>query len=193
MRSQLPCIVSLAAVGVVLVGCNHTEAPLPPIPGHLAFVSNRGRTGLQYDIFAMSADGTGLVNLTDSLAYDDWPTWSPDHSKIAFQSDRAVNAAQPLDIFVMNADGTNVVQLTTDTTQERQPAWSPDGVKIAFASNREGKFHLNVMNDDGAGLVALAEYRDVRGSASWSPEHRDHVAPARGRKDRGRGDVSHAR
>src|SRR2546427_1713978 len=39
----------------------------------------RSRTGLQYDIFAMGADGTGLVNLTDSLAYDDWPAWSPDH------------------------------------------------------------------------------------------------------------------
>lgn len=30
------------------------------------------RTGLQYDVFVMNADGTGLVNLTDSLAYDDW-------------------------------------------------------------------------------------------------------------------------
>ena len=81
MRSQLPWIVSLAALCVVLAECNHTEAPPPPIPGHLAFVSNRGRTGLLYDIFEMGADGTGLVNLTDSLAYDDWPMWSPDHSK----------------------------------------------------------------------------------------------------------------
>src|SRR5256885_1000271 len=171
MRSQLPCIVSLAAVGVVLVGCNHTEAPPPPIPGHLAFVSNRGRTGLQYDIFAMGADGTGLVNLTDSLAYDDWPAWSPDHAKIAFQSDRVVNAAQPLDIFVMNADGTNVVQLTTDTTQERQPAWSPDGAKIAFASNREGKLHIFTMNaSDGSGVTRLTTGVQTDAQPAWSPD-----------------------
>src|SRR5256884_6559401 len=170
MRSQLPCIVALAALCVVLAACNHTEAPLPPIPGHLAFVSNRGRTGLQYDILETGAGGSGLVNLPDSLAYDDWPTWSPDHSKIAFQSDRAVNAAQPLDIFVMNADGTNVVQLTTDTTQERQPAWSPDGAKIAFASNREGKLHIFTMNaSDGSGVTRLTT--GVQTDAQRSEEH----------------------
>jgi len=114
----------LSILSTALGACRDNQAPLPPIPGHLAFVSTRGRLG-QYDIFFVNADGGGIVNLTDSLADDEWPSWSPDSLKIAFQSDRDVNAAAPLDIFVMNADGTNVVQLTTDTTKEGQPAWSP--------------------------------------------------------------------
>jgi len=102
MRSQLPWIVSLAALCAVLAGCNHTEAPLPPIPGHLAFVSNRGRTGLQYDIFAMGADGSNPVNLTPG----DPPTavnasFSPDAKRILFTGPDGGD----FDIFSMNADG----------------------------------------------------------------------------------------
>src|SRR6266496_3219517 len=138
--------------GLVLAACHNGESPLPPVSGQIAFKSNRGRTGQQFDILLMNADGSGLVNLTDSLAYDDWPAWSHDGSKIAFQSDRFVNAAQPLDIFVMNADGTNVVRLTTDTTQEGEPAWSPDGSKIVFVSNRDSVVHIYLVAPDGRGL-----------------------------------------
>src|SRR6266567_9525966 len=110
--------------GLVLAACHNGESPLPPVSGQIAFKSNRGRTGQQFDILLMNADGSGLVNLTDSLAYDDWPAWSPDGSKIAFQADRSAvaDARDTLDVYVMHADGSNVVQLTRDTTQEGEPA-----------------------------------------------------------------------
>jgi Tol biopolymer transport system component len=49
-------------------------------------------------------------------------------------------------------------------------AISPDGRHVAITLRRQGKIHLNVMNDDGAGLTSLAENLDVRGSGAWSPD-----------------------
>jgi Tol biopolymer transport system component len=39
----------------------------------------------------MNADGTGLRRLTDDLAEDAGPAWSPDGTKAAFASDRDGN------------------------------------------------------------------------------------------------------
>ena len=36
----------------------------------------------------MKADGSGVTRLTDNPARDFFPTWSPDGSRIAFNSDR---------------------------------------------------------------------------------------------------------
>src|SRR6266516_1234588 len=158
--------------GLVLAACNSSEAPPPPISGQIAFKSNRGRTGQQFDILLMNADGSGVVNLTDSLAYDDWPAWSPDGSKIAFQSDRYANAQQPLDIFVMNAaDGSGVAQLTAVLYTDAQPAWSPDGTKIAFVSDRDGSDEIYVMNAaDGSNPVRLTNNLVFDEAPAWSPD-----------------------
>lgn len=56
---------------------------------------------------------------------------------------------------------------------------------MAISLRRQGKIHLNVMNEDGSGLVSLAENLDVRGSASWSPDGRWIVIGAVDDKGRG--------
>jgi Tol biopolymer transport system component len=62
------------------------------------------------------------------------PAWSPDGSRIAFQS----NAARNFVIWVIRHDGTNLTRLTTGPSNNEMPAWSPDGAQIAFGSNRSG-------------------------------------------------------
>src|SRR5436853_1396518 len=88
MRSWFPLTVSLAAGGAALVGCRDTAAPFAPIPARIAFVSDR-RLG-QSDIWLMNTDGS-LQLVTDHLAQDDWPSWSPDGTHLAFESDRSSN------------------------------------------------------------------------------------------------------
>jgi len=56
-----------------------------------------------------------VVRLTDNLAIDRNPAWSPDGSKIAFWSDR--NAANP-EIYIMNLDGSDVVRLTKNKAED---------------------------------------------------------------------------
>ena len=51
----------------------------------------------------MNADGTNPVNLTNDGSQEEYPAWSPDGSKIAFQSDRDGK----VDVHVMDLDGSN--------------------------------------------------------------------------------------
>jgi len=97
----------------------------------------------------MDADGAHPRQLTtDPAPKDQLPDWSPDGSKIAYQSYATGNG----DIYVMNPDGTGQTRLTTDPAKELGGAWSPDGTKIAFLSFRDLPAARNVyiMNADGS-------------------------------------------
>ena len=61
------------------------------------------------------------------------PTWSPDGSQIAFDSD--------CQIYVIGADGGTPRQLT-QSGENCTPFWSRDGKFIYFASNRTGDFQI---------------------------------------------------
>ena len=69
----------------------------------------------------MNADGSGQTHLTNNPADDYRPAWSPDGSKIAFESDRGAND----EIYVMNADGTGETNVTNNPAGDYWPAWSP--------------------------------------------------------------------
>jgi WD40-like Beta Propeller Repeat len=102
-------------------------------------------------------------------AYDSAGNWSPDGSRIAFESDRDGD----MDIYVMDADdGEPVVQLTgadpAETAHDEGPAWSPDGRRLVFTSgpdNLHGDIH--VMDAAGTNVRRLT-YTDARDeSPDW--------------------------
>jgi TolB protein len=81
------------------------------------------------EVFVINADGSNPVNVSKSAAYDGWPAWSPDGSRIVFSSNRAgpANIGQ---LYSVDVDGGNLTKLTDGPGSFVQPSWSRDGKHI---------------------------------------------------------------
>ncbi|HET7551721.1 MAG TPA: DPP IV N-terminal domain-containing protein [Gemmatimonadaceae bacterium] len=132
-----------------------------------------GQTTQVGEIWVMNADGSGATALTSDGAFANSPSWSPDGSKIVFQSNRDGTDQ----IYVMNADGSGITRLTNGDWGDQQPAWSPDGTKIAFQSTRDAAdpnavdvtdFEIYVMNADGGSPTRLTNNDVFDGNVAWS-------------------------
>jgi Tol biopolymer transport system component len=144
------------------------------------------------NIWVMKSDQSGLTALTKltSNITEDFPSWSPDDSKIMFTSNRALdgtdvrNPSFASNIWTMNPDGSGVTVITKlNNSSVFGPVFSPDGTKIAYLSARalDGTDTLNtnavqnlwVMNADGTGstpVTKLTGANAVTTSFTWSPD-----------------------
>ncbi|MDN3652057.1 amidohydrolase family protein [Thalassotalea ponticola] len=76
------------------------------------------------DIYTMPVSGGKATALTQDIAWQMQPTFSPDGKYIAFTSDQGGGD----NIWVMDVDGANATQITKETFRlVNSPAWSPDG------------------------------------------------------------------
>lgn len=82
----------------------------------------------------MDANGAGPTNLTNHPALDSTPAWSPDGTRIAFQSHRSGK----YEIYAMNADGSGQVNLTNAVDTDAFPDWQPvrQATPISFTPGR---------------------------------------------------------
>jgi Tol biopolymer transport system component len=159
--SAVACVVSL------LVFTGSAQAAFPGKNGKIATAvySVVGHLPGDPNIFTVNPDGGGLTRLTTDFR-SSGPSWSPNGSRIAFNSARSGNS----EVYTMNADGSDLTQITTNPAGDGSPAWSPDGSKIAFSSNRTGNGDLYVMNADGTGVTQLTTSTGSDGAPAWSPD-----------------------
>jgi dipeptidyl aminopeptidase/acylaminoacyl peptidase len=118
-----------------------------PVVARILFVSER--TG-NPEIWLLDEQGRE-VQLTSHASPDLAPAWSPDGTRVAFESLRDGDS----EIYVMDADGSNPVNLTRNPVEDRAPCWSPDGDRIVFESDRGGATDIYIMNVDGTGQVRI--------------------------------------
>lgn len=81
------------------------------------------------EIFISDLDGNNEVNISNNEAFDGWPAWSPDGSRIAFASNRS-GPARTGQIWLMKPDGSELQQLSHGPWSHAQPAWAFDGLSI---------------------------------------------------------------
>ncbi len=96
------------------------------------------------DVYTMSINGGQAINITNSMAWDMQPRFSPDGTKIAFTSDQGGGD----NIWTMQIDGSEHHQVTNENFRLlNAPAWSPDGEYIV------ARKHFTGMRSLGAGEI----------------------------------------
>jgi Tol biopolymer transport system component len=126
--------------------------------GKIAFAN---RIDGDNEIYIMNADGTSQIKLTNNIAHDLTPSWSPDGTKIVFVSERESGG-----IYIMNADGTSQTKISNNFSFMSAPSWSPDGTKMAITTNDE----IYIMNADGTSQTRLTNNNYLDTHPDWSPD-----------------------
>jgi dipeptidyl aminopeptidase/acylaminoacyl peptidase len=133
----------------------------------VAFTSPPGASGAN-EIYVMDADGQNPTRLTDNGSINDrFPAFSPDGTKIAFDTERDGN----FEIYVMDADGQNPTRLTNNAGVDSHPVFSPDGSKIAYTSESSpGQREIFVMDADGQNQTQLTNNGVTDLEPDFSPD-----------------------
>jgi TolB protein len=121
-------------------------------------------------VVTLAPDGGSVANLTPGIPSDD-PSWSPDGTRIAFDSQRSVGS---IEIFTANADGSDQRQTTHGAvaydTFDTTPHWSPRGDEIEFERRTNQEVELWIVHPDGSDQRQLTFDGGDKESVSWSPD-----------------------
>jgi TolB protein len=112
------------------------------------------------DLFAIDPESGETTNLTADLISQFSPSWSPDHSEIAFGAYDERTGERGL--YVMGADGSDLRLVADDGSN---PDWHPDGSTIAFIA---GDGRVMFVAPDGSDLRESG-FSGAR-SMSWAPD-----------------------
>lgn len=124
-------IVNVDGTGARTVISGDAAAPSWSPDGQwIAFTSNRSGSR---DVWRIRPDGTGLTDLTNTPAVDDYAAgWSPDGQRLAYMRG---NLNPTVDMWTMRSDGSDQRRLVAlpDKVIDTGASYSPDGTQITFA------------------------------------------------------------
>jgi uncharacterized repeat protein (TIGR01451 family) len=98
---------------------------------------------------------------------DDSPSWSPDGTWIAFESERSGN----LDLWKVLLADSSVTQLTANGKADQNADWSPDGTLLVYAAVDSAGLDLYTRSPNGGPATLLEQDPSAPDRApAWSPD-----------------------
>jgi serine/threonine protein kinase/Tol biopolymer transport system component len=139
----------------------------------------------QEDLFVVRLDGGGLRQLTNDAFRDRYPHWSPDGSRLLFQSDRGGTYG----IWSIRADGSGLEPVTRPGEGTvAYPAGSPDGRWLALIVPGRGGALLDLSLPLEQRYLApfppIGESGELFDAVSWSSDGRQVAGSAETRDSR---------
>lgn len=126
-------------------GSPGASASAEPTPSPILFYAVRVDPATSVDnadLYAVDPVSGAERRLTTDPRPDSYPAWSPDGTRIAFDSRRGDGNRN---LWVLEADG-SYLPLTDDARDDGYPTWSPDGSQVAWAAGTAGAREIWVMD-----------------------------------------------
>ena len=156
----------------------------PSAPGALLFgpwwsrdgkrvaFAHSSSTQVPADLYIANADGSGLVNLTNTTNLsEEYASWSPDGAYLAFTAHNDP-AGIGNSVFTIRSNGTELTRLTQKVTPvgDLDPQWSPDGTRIVFTTRTASRYTIHIVNAAGGGTMRMTPSLEVSGFPVWSSD-----------------------
>jgi Tol biopolymer transport system component len=171
-RWAVPCKTSVAmkikiAISnlflILITSCVSTQTPIFNYVVYSSFADKEARSE---DIFVKDLSTGSIQQLTHS-GNNQYPSWSPDGSKIIFSSFTKENL---YDINIIDKDGSNITPLINTSANERQADFSPNGKEIVFISNKDGNDEIYKMDLESKNITRLTNSALDEAFPKWSPD-----------------------
>ncbi len=122
------------------------------------------------DIYTMPFAGGKATRITDGMAYDVHPRFSPDGKHIVFTSDRSGSD----NAWIMNLETEETTQITKSQNEWVQSAeWSPDGEYVVVSKGRRNHKLFMYHKDGGGGFQLIKNPSAVKViEPTFSPDGR---------------------
>lgn len=144
-----------------------------PVWGPNNFVVFESTRNGNWDLYAIDMRNGDEFQLTDSIGHDINAHWSPDGSRIVFQSDAPnEDGVRMWQVYMLNLESGVITKLSDGKTNDVEPQFANNSDKITFRSytttDSDGQYEI--MNLNGSGRVAFTEGDAT--NAVWSPSDR---------------------
>lgn len=136
----------------------------------LAFGISRSKNPDEEGQIAVSnSDGTHLRVLTHDAGHDDYPSFSPDGTRLVYRLGRPEERAHPRQgLRVLSLADGKTIELTNGW--DSGATWSPRGDRIAFSGFETGNFEIYTIRPDGTELQQLTHSGGNDAHPQWSPD-----------------------
>lgn len=154
---------------VVAAANNHVLAPsVSPDGSRIAYMRASVLEPLcqwNWDVWVVNSDGRNPQRLTNHLAADLYPVWTPDGSEVVLASCRNF---LDFDLYAVNVATGGQRRLTNwFLINEWGASYAPDGVNLAFSSDRGGNVDVYTMPATGGAASNLTRHPSEDVAPSW--------------------------